>query len=229
MNLPRPLLVFDLDGTIADTAPDLIGALNRTLADVGEAPEPLSNASKLVGAGGRAMIARAMAWRGRPLTAEAVEPLFAKFLAHYEAHIADESFLFPGLTAALDRFAGEGYVFAVCTNKYENLANTLLKRLEIASRFAFVCGQDTFGIGKPDPKPLLGTIAAAGGAVGRVTMVGDAQPDIGAARAAKVPVVAVGFGYSEPPVAELGADRTIGHYDELWEAVRSLERSSVDP
>ena len=122
------------------------------------------------------------------------------------------------------RLRGAGWRQAVCTNKIESLATLLIARLGIAGRFAFVCGQDTFGVGKPDPKPLLETIAASGGARERAIMVGDSSADIKTARAAGLPVIAVDFGYSDAPVAELGPDRVISHFDQLAEACDALLR-----
>ena len=129
---------------------------------------------------------------------------------------------FPGLDTALDRLAGEGCRLAVCTNKLEGLSRRLLDALDLSRRFAAVCGQDTFGIQKPDPAILSRTIGAAGGDPGRAVMVGDSGIDIATARAAGVPVVAVDFGYSDPPVAELSPDRLIGHFDALPAAIREL-------
>ncbi len=125
--------------------------------------------------------------------------------AYYAAHIADKSQPFPGLDAALDRLAARGCRFAVCTNKLEGLSRLLLDALGLTRRFAAICGQDTFGVQKPDPEILRRTIRAAGGDLRRAVMVGDSGTDIATARAAGVPVVAVDFGYSETPIKELGA------------------------
>ena len=215
-------LVFDLDGTLAETAPDLIDALNHVLTGDGIDPVPVEAARSLLGAGGRALIERGYARAGRTLAKERLDALFAEFLDFYNAHIADKSTLFPGVEACLDRCRAEGWRLAVCTNKLEHSSNLLLEKLGVVDRFAFVCGQDTFGVAKPDPKPLLQTIARAGGVVGRSVMVGDSVTDIRTARAAGAPVVAVDFGYTDIPVTELGPDRVISHFDALDEAVRAL-------
>lgn len=219
-----PVLVYDLDGTLADTAGDLMGALNAVLAAEGLAPLPVANARNLLGAGARALILRGFAASGRELAPEKLDVLFEDFLAHYNAHIADHSRLYPGVAEALDRFAAEGRIQAICTNKFEGLARTLVEKLGVADRFAFICGQDTFGIGKPDPKPLLETIAAAGGARERAILVGNSETDVRTARAAGLPVVAVDYGYTDVPAAELGADRVISHFDDLAAALESLPR-----
>lgn len=217
-----PLVVFDLDGTLAETAGDLMGALNHVLAGDGLPPLPVAQARSLLGAGGRALIRRGFASAGRPLDETRLETLFARFLAHYEAHIADHSHLFPGVPAALDALEARGYGFAVCTNKMEGTAKRLLAVLGVADRFRAICGQDTFAVSKPEPGALLGTIAMAGGTPGRSVMVGDSLTDIATAKAARVPVVAVDFGYTDRPVAELGPDRIIGHFDALAGAVAEL-------
>jgi phosphoglycolate phosphatase len=219
-----PTLVFDLDGTLAETAGDLIGALNFVLAGEGIAPAPVAAARSLLGAGGRALIARGFALSGRELAPAKLDALFAEFLARYNAHIADETSLFPGVEACLTRCAAAGWRLAVCTNKMERSSRLLLGKLGVADRFAFVCGQDTFGLAKPDPRPLLETIRRAGGDPARAAMVGDSRIDVETARAARTPVIVVDFGYSDVPVAELGPDRVISHFDALFEAAQELLR-----
>ena len=216
------LLVFDLDGTLAETAADLMGALNFILRREGLAPLPLARARAMIGAGARMLIARGFAASNRPLPASELERLFRDFLDYYDAHICDESILFPGVEAALDRFAAAGYKFAICTNKLERSSHLLLGRLGVADRFAFICGQDTFGVAKPDPRPLLETIARAGGKPGRTIMVGDSKTDLDTARAAGVTVIGVDFGYTDVPMAQLGADQVISHFDQLWPAALAL-------
>jgi phosphoglycolate phosphatase len=217
-----PTIVYDLDGTLADTAEDLMATLNWLLVREGLAPMPVENAGSLVGAGARGLIKRGFAASGRPLGPQAVETLFADYLSYYNAHIVDRSRLYPGVDKALAAFARMGWVQAVCTNKIESSAKLLITKLGIANRFAFICGQDTFGVGKPDPKPLLMTIAACGGAKERAIMVGDSGADISTARAAGLPAIAVDYGYTDAPIAELGPDRVISHFDELAEACAAL-------
>ena len=175
-----------------------------------------------MGAGARALIKRGFAASGKALDPQATEVLFADYLKYYNAHIAVRSRLYPGVDKALAAFARAGWRQAVCTNKIEVSAKLLIEKLGITERFAFICGQDTFGVGKPDAKPLLMTIAAAGGARERAIMVGDSSADIQAARAAGVPVIAVDFGYADVPVAELGPDRVISHFDQLMGACDAL-------
>src|SRR5271166_2481836 len=220
--MTAPTIVYDLDGTLADTASDLMGALNAVLTQEGLAPLPVEKAGTMLGAGGRALIARGFAASGRELAPPKLEALFGDFLAHYNAHIAEQTRLYPGVGTALEAFARAGWRQAICTNKMEGSARLLVERLGVAGRFAFVCGQDTFGVGKPDPKPLLGTILASGGLAARAIMVGDSVTDIRTARAAGLPVIAVDFGYTDVPVAELGPDRVISHFGELAGACAAL-------
>ena|SRR5271165_664419 len=217
-----PTIVYDLDGTLADTAGDLMAALNAVLSREGLAPLPIAKGRSMVGGGARALIQRGFAASGRTLDPQKLEVLFGDFLAHYDAHIANLTRLYPGVETALAAFARAGWRQAVCTNKMEGSAKLLMNRLGVAKRFAFICGQDTFGVGKPNPTPLIKTIAACGGARERAIVVGDSATDIKTARAAGLPVIAVDYGYTDVPVAELGPDRVISHFDELMEACGAL-------
>ena len=217
-----PLLVFDLDGTLADTAGDLVATLNIILAREGLAGIAMPEARALVGGGARALIERGLSAHGIKLSETRLNEMLADFLSYYEVHLADQTVLFPGVRQALDRFEAAGFGFAVCTNKVEYSSILLLSALGVAGRFRAICGKDTFAVSKPDGKALLQTIARAGGDKGRAVMVGDSKMDIDAARNAGVPVVAVNFGYTEQPVDSFKPDRVIGHYDELWGAVAAL-------
>jgi phosphoglycolate phosphatase len=227
--MPPPTIVYDLDGTLADTAGDLVATLNWLLAKEGLAPMPVESAGSLLGAGARALIKRGFAASGRSLEPEKIERLFGDYLEYYNAHILVHTRLYPGADKALAAFCRAGWRQAVCTNKIEHSAKRLIEKLGIADRFAFVCGQDTFGIGKPDAKPLLETIAASGGSRKRAVMVGDSDTDIKTARAAGVRVVAVDFGYADVPVKELGPDRVISHFDELMAACDAVLAVAEDP
>ncbi len=215
-------VVFDLDGTLVDTAPDLIGALNFVLDREGLAPVPLQSARTMIGAGARRLVERGLELEGRCYSLADVDRLTGVFVEYYAAHIADASRPFDGLEDALDDLGAQGYRFAVCTNKLEWLSKLLLDRLGLSPRFSAICGADTFGVAKPDPAILQQTVARAGGQLSGAIMVGDAGPDIGVARRAGIPVIGVGFGYTEIPMAELGADRLIHHMRELPAAVAGL-------
>ncbi len=215
-------VVFDLDGTLVDTAPDLINALNFVLDREGLPPVPLHSARNMIGAGARRLIERGLELEGRAASFEDVTRLTGDFIEYYAAHIADVSRPFQGLEGALDDLGSRGYRFAVCTNKLEWLSKLLLDRLGLSSRFSAICGADTFGVSKPDPAILQQTIARAGGQVSAAVMVGDAGPDIGVARRAGIPVIGVEFGYTEVPIADLKPDRLISHMRDLPAAVDSL-------
>jgi phosphoglycolate phosphatase len=220
----RRIVVFDLDGTLVDTAPDLINALNFILAREGLAPVPLHAARNMIGAGARKLLERGLELEGRTVSLAELDRLTDDFINHYAEHIADASRPFDGLEAALDDLERGGYRFAVCTNKLEWLSKRLLDRLNLSPRFAAICGADTFGVSKPDPAILRQTVARAGGELSSAIMVGDAGPDVGVARRAGVPVICVSFGYTEVPVADLKPDRVIDHMRELRGAIESLIR-----
>ena len=153
-------IVFDLDGTLVDTAPDLIETLNFTLKQHSLPTVPYDDARPLIGGGARTMIERALILEGRSATSADVDALYAPFVAHYAEHIADRSRPFPGLLPVLDRLAAAGHPLAVCTNKLERLSKRLLDALELSGRFAAICGQDTFGVQKPDPQMFRATMTA---------------------------------------------------------------------
>jgi phosphoglycolate phosphatase len=216
------IIAFDLDGTLVDTAPDLIDTLNTVFAQKGIAPVAFETARAMIGGGVRKLLERGLGAQGLACTPAEVDPLFKIYLDHYVAHIADRSRPFPGLSAALDRLEAQGFAFAVCTNKLEALSVRLLDALDLSRRFVAVCGQDTFGMTKPDPRILRLTLERAGGSPADAVMVGDSETDIATAKAAGVPVVAVDFGYTETPIRDLSPDRIIGHFDDLPEAIAAV-------
>ncbi len=226
---PTHTIVFDLDGTLVDTAPDLINALNYVLDREGLPAVPLDAARNMIGAGARRLIERGLEVQGRAANVEEISRMTMDFIDYYAAHIADESRPFEGLELALDDLGAQGYRLAVCTNKLEWLSKLLLDRLGLSARFAAICGADTFGVSKPDPAFLRETVGRAGGRLSAAIMVGDAGTDIAVARGAGVPVIGVGFGYADVPIAELKPDRLINHMRELPAAVQSLApaRSSL--
>lgn len=220
--MTTPLLVFDLDGTLAETAPDLVATLNMILNREGLRPLPFETARAMVGGGARLMIERGLAHAGARLPDEEIDRLFEDFLSHYEAHMADATTLYPGVAAALDRFEAAGWRFAVCTNKIEQASVMLLEALGVANCFQAICGKDTFPVSKPDRRALLMTIERAGGSHENTIMVGNSKIDIETAQNAGVPVIAVDFGYTDQPVATYGPNRVISHFDDLWDAVADL-------
>ena len=215
-------IVFDLDGTLVDTAPDLIDALNHVLDREGLPAVPLHSARNLIGAGARKLIERGLEREGRAAGIGDIDRMTRDFIDYYAAHIADGSRPFEGLESALDDLSARGCRLAVCTNKLEWLSKRLLDQLGLSTRFAAICGADTFGVAKPDPAILQQTVERAGGAMASTIMVGDAGTDIGVARRAGVPVIGVSFGYTDVPIAEFKPDRLIHHMRDLPDAVEAL-------
>lgn len=213
--MASPLAVFDLDGTLIDTAPDLIESLNHTIGAAGLAPVTYDDLTHLVGHGAKAMIERSFALRGQRLEEEHYPAMLERFIAHYEAGMPGKGRPYPGVLDAMDRLSAAGVLLAVCTNKMEGLARTLIRANGLTEKFAAITGGDTFAVRKPDAAHLLGTVERAGGDPARTVMIGDSLNDILVARNAGVPSIAVPFGYSDRPITELRPSRIIGHYDEL--------------
>ena len=223
--MSSPTIVFDLDGTLIDTAPDLVATLNAILTREGLSPLAYNAARNLVGGGAKAMIARGIEMGGRHCPPTRLEELFADFIAHYSEHLTERSQPFPGVTDALNALSEHGYQFAVCTNKLEGLSTSLLKHHDLAERFVAICGPDTFGIEKPDPEILRRTVARAGGALERAIMIGNSIVDINTARAAGIPVIAVDFGYSERPIADFGPDQIVSSFAQLPTSVAAVSQN----
>ena len=220
LDLPRTV-VFDLDGTLVDTAPDLTAALNHCLGELGLPTVPPETVRHLVGHGARALIERGLSLAGRN-DASLVERALPAFLEHYAANIAVGSRPYPGAEAALGQLADAGVVLAICTNKPAALSRALIDALGWSGRFAANFGGDSLEVRKPHPRHVTATIAAAGGAALDAAFVGDTEVDVAAARSAGVPVIVVGFGFSAAPAAELRADAVIGDYAELLPALARL-------
>ncbi|TFF18706.1 HAD family hydrolase [Jiella endophytica] len=212
------IVIFDLDGTLVDTAPDLAAALNHCLGVDGHEADALAVVRPHAGHGARAMLTAAYERRGRVLTEPEMEAALERFLDHYAAHIADRSRPYPNVVSAMDGLAGAGYRLAVCTNKREGLATLLLETLGLADRFAAICGADTVAFRKPHPAHIEATIERAGAARERALMIGDSAADIESAFAAKVPSVLVDFGYAPDAAARGRASAKITDYAELTPA-----------
>lgn len=211
----RPIIVFDLDGTLIDTAPDLLDSLNHSLGIAGlDAVEAAPFRAEL-GMGSRAMLQRAFAAVRRDFVDGELDRLQTSFLDHYRLNIPGRSRPYPGVLAALDRFEAAGFALAICTNKIEKSARSLVEGLGLAARFAAIAGADTYAFRKPDPRHLTGTIAEAGGDPSRAIMIGDSRTDIDTAKAAGIPVIAVDFGYTDRHVREFEPSLVISHYDEI--------------
>jgi phosphoglycolate phosphatase len=215
-------IAFDLDGTLVDTAPDLIGTLNVLLKEEGLPPLPLADARPFIGRGAKWMIERGFQAAGAALEEARAPELFDRFITRYLDHIADESRPFPGVEAALDQLRAEGARLAICTNKRTDLSLALLDALDLTRRFDAVIGADATPACKPDPRHLTTAVAAVGGGMERAILVGDAATDAGAARAAGAGLVLVSYGYTEVPAQELAPDLLIDGFDELPEGCARL-------
>jgi phosphoglycolate phosphatase len=225
-DLSGTTIVFDLDGTLVDTAPDLAAAANHVFGLIGLAAIPPAALHPLIGRGSRAMIEEGLRLHGVAKTAEEVSALHELFFPYYADNIAVLSRPFEGVPALLDSLARSGARLAVCTNKLEALSRSLLRQLDLEQRFAAIAGRDTFDVFKPAPGHLTRTIAMAGGRPERAVMVGDSEIDIATAAAAGIPSIAVTFGYTSVPVRELQPSAAIDHYREFMDA---LERVLTSP
>jgi len=220
--MTAPTLIFDLDGTLADSNRDLVPALNRTIETVGLEPLSTEEVGYTVGRGIRAMLTRAFELRGAALDDPLIERLFDVYIADYSENLCVDTVLYDGVVEALEDFGRNGWLMGVCTNKFELMAVKLIEQLGVDGHFSVIAGSDTYEARKPHPIHLIKTIESAGGDPRNAIMVGDSISDIAAAKAANVPVVAVDFGYTDVPVRELDPDIVISHYDELKDAVASL-------
>jgi len=209
-------VVFDLDGTLADTSGDLIAAANACFRGMGAVDVlcPAGDAGVAL-RGGRAMLRLGMARIGRAGDEAEIDRQYPLLLAAYEGAIDRHTRLYPGAMAAVDTLRAAGYRVAICTNKPEALARLLLGRMGVLGAFHALTGADTLAVRKPDPEHLRETVRRAGGDPLQSLLVGDSDTDRDTARAAGVPSVLVGFGPSGAQMAALDPDAIIGHFDEL--------------
>ena len=216
-------VVFDLDGTLADTSGDLIAAANACFRGMG-AVDPLCPVRDVGVAlrGGRAMLRLGMDRLGRGADEAEIDRQYPLLLAAYEGAIDRHTRLYPGAMAAVEGLRDAGYRVAICTNKPEALARLLLGRMGVLDRFHALTGADTLAVRKPDPEHLHETVRRAGGDVARALLVGDSDTDRETARAARVPSVLVGFGPAGPDMPALAPEAIIGHFDELPGVVARL-------
>ena len=209
-------VIFDLDGTLVDTAPDLMHATNAVLSAHGRRTVSLPELREMVGHGARRLIDKGFRLTGEPVNDEKLEVLFQDFLDHYSANIAVDSKLYPGVLDLIEACAAQGVKIAICTNKLEALSVRLIEKLDLSHHFACIIGPDTVGIAKPDPAPFRAAVTGAGGTVERSIMIGDSATDINTAKAAGVPAIGVTFGYTDQHVSTFKPEHVIDHYDEAW-------------
>ena len=222
MILKDATLVFDLDGTLVDTAPDLVGTLNHILGETDLPALPAEQIRPFISFGARRMLIEGLRLAGTTRNDQQIDGLLEQFLDHYSGNVAVNSAPYPNVADVLDTALQSGARLGVCTNKREGLSRTLLRELGLHDRFNAIIGRDTLDVYKPDPRHLTETIARAGGRPDRAIMIGDSATDVATAKAAGVPVVAVSFGYSEHPAHALGADAVIDDYAELMAALSDL-------
>lgn len=215
-------VAFDLDGTLVDSAPDLIGTLNRMLADYDLPPRPLAAARHLVGHGAMALLRDGFLEAGAAWDEARAPGLFERFIEDYREHIADKSRVFDGVVEALNRLSARGAILCVATNKRTDLSVALIDALGLSRHFAFVAGPDAVDAKKPDGAHIRRAVQRAGGDPARAIMVGDSTTDTRAAKDAGMPCVVVGFGYNDVPRSELGGDVTIDDYGALNDVVSAL-------
>ena len=217
---PGPALIFDLDGTLADTSPDLLGATNAVLAAQGRDLLDLAHLRHMVGFGARALIHQAMVASGAPAKEDDMPALVEIFLAHYRDHIADGTRLFPGVAETLELLKAQGARLGVLTNKPQELTDPLLPLLGLRGVFAAVYGAGRKPYTKPDPRIFQDVVTACGG--GPAVMIGDSITDLNTARAAGVSCILMSYGFTPVPARELGADIVLDDFAGLPEAVRTL-------
>ena len=224
-------IAFDLDGTLVESAPDLIGAVNAILTSEGFKPLAYDEGRPFISRGARWLLQWGLELAGEQEPVARTAALFGRFLDYYGAHVADESRPFPGVIDALKTLRAAGAKLVVCTNKPTDLSRTLLTKLGMAGLFEGVVGIDAVTAAKPDAAHLAEAVEAVGGDVARTVMVGDADTDAGAARAAGTPLILVDFGYTEIPAVELEPDVLLHHFDDLVEACATLlsKTRSIDP
>jgi len=227
-DLTGATIAFDLDRTLVDTAPDLVGTLNTVLVQEGLPALPMEAVRMMIGRGARVMLDRGFATAGEPLEPSRSDALMDRFIDIYLARIARESLPFPGVAEALAHLRGAGARLSVCTNKPTNLSIALLDALDLSRWFDAIVGRDIAPAAKPDARHLFAAVEQAGGHRGRALLVGDSETDIHTARNAGLPVVAVTFGYTEIPCADLNPDALIDSFAELPSAAAGLLASKTN-
>lgn len=223
MNWPQAIL-FDLDGTLVDSAPDIATALNALMGELKVSEFPLEDVTIMVGGGVQLLIERALKARGQAADSDRIAMLAARFVELYTPRATDETRLFPGVRDVLENYHNDGVGLGVCTNKPEGVTRMILEALGVADMFGAVIGGDTLDVKKPDPAPLLAALGILECNAQSALMVGDSAADARAARGAALPVILVSYGYTQTPVREMETDGIIDCFTQLPETVRGLAR-----
>jgi len=216
-------VIFDLDGTLVDSAPDLTAALNYVLRRAGRPGMTIPRVRHLVGNGARAMIAKGFSESGTTPDDEAIEDILQDYLSYYEENIADQSTIFPGVKSLLGELAGRGIPLGLCTNKSIRLARKLMTEIGLAGYFPVMTGGDSFDYQKPDPRHLTETLGLMNCPASGAVMVGDTANDIIAAQKAGMASIAVSFGYSATAVTSLNPNAVIDHYNKFPDALKQCQ------
>jgi phosphoglycolate phosphatase len=223
---PLPALIFDLDGTLVDTAPDLLGAMNAVLTQQGRQPVDPETLRHMVGFGAASLIRQAMVATGDPIAEDRLPKLVDDFVTHYGAHIADASVPFPGVIETLTALTAQDVPMGVLTNKPHELALPLLDALGMSKFFGAIHGAGRFSYVKPDPRVFHHVVEElAGDPNAPALMIGDSTTDARTARAANVPVILLSYGYTPDPVETLGADAVTGDFRDIPALARKLAKA----
>jgi phosphoglycolate phosphatase len=215
-------VVFDLDGTLVDSAPDLLPATNHALAIIDRPPVTLEALRGMVGGGLRQMISLGAQASGGEVEDDVLDRLLAAGMVHYADHISDNTTIYDGVIENLEGLAAANVPMAVCTNKTAHFARRLIDDLRLTPYFKAVLGGDSLAVRKPDGAHIRTAIEEAGADPAKAVMIGDSITDVEGAHNAGVPVILVSFGYTVIPARELGADAVIDHFHELPKALASL-------
>lgn len=221
MTWPTAIL-FDLDGTLVDSAPDIVDALNILLSEQGVEHQSLEAVTKMIGGGVPLLIERALKARGQSTEENRIDELKTRFVEIYAPRAAEKTKLFPGVLDVLEAYHGDGVKLGVCTNKPEAVTLMMLEALNLKHLFSVVIGGDTLPVKKPDPAPLLAALKHLECDASQAVMVGDSFTDADAAGAAAIPVILVTFGYTQTPAHELHHDGLVDSFTQLPEAIKSL-------
>jgi phosphoglycolate phosphatase len=223
---PRAVL-FDFDGTLIDSAPDIHAATNLLLARQGLGPLTLAQVKSMIGHGVRKLVERAYAACGRPLDDAELDAEFATMMEIYFSHLTVLTRLMPGAREAVDALRADGVALALVTNKPQRFSEAILDHFGLLDAFGAVIGGDAGYVKKPAPDMLLAALERLGVAAGEAAMIGDSGADVESARAAGLPVVIVEGGYTTVPAAELGADAVVASLDEVVSALRELDFGDI--
>ena len=227
--LPCEALIFDLDGTLIDSAPDVCASVNRALGETGRRELTLEETKDMIGWGGRVLVEKALALTGEPGNPDDIDRVLQGFLDGYAAHPVEHTTLFPGVLEALERFEADRVNMGICTNKPTKTTSPVLEALGLERFFKLVSCGDSVPHRKPDGRHVLLVAEGLGATVETAAMVGDSESDITAAIDAGVKSVVVTFGYAHAPVEELGADALIDRFEDLPDALAAISENCPRP